>query len=551
MDFGAMEMSWEEGDVISKILNENKDEMSFKNEEKTPMKSLYEEFLEIGEKYEFPPRTVEVGEFNCVERSKETEVADEQMMKTNAGPLNRTLKKTKKMFNPSQFETSLPSKLSTRTSTTNSAPFVAKAERIPSEESNLSTKTNKHVTKTVVRPPPGFPAKPKGEKPTSNTVQRLLNQSPPQELKPTATHFKDIPNIQSSISKTKPSKLSGMMKEFECLSVVMDQEIHKYENQLLTNRTKDEGRIDMMKTLYYEQQEKVEKSNFNYHQKIKMLEKQHQEKMREMDLQHQRELQKLKKNFEKEKTGVEELQIEFYKLLDERQHKVDALNVKINDLQSESLDQETSPPSVSGGDDVKKLQNEFNNELYEREEEIDRLNATISDLRYKLEAYEEGGHDHIAWENEELTEKLAIKDEYISTLKLQIENLEKVHQQDEWELSQADDNLEMVERKATDMERKATVLMTKMKTELIKERQLNQQLHQHIATMDANLTQIAQYNNVLQKNKELDQANREKLARMTKRSVSRKSSIDLSNDVVMKSLGWRIAPSQSYQATSL
>ena len=58
-------------------------------------------------------------------------------------------------------------------------------------------------------------------------------------------------------------------------------------------------------------------------------------------------------------------------------------------------------------------------------------------------------------QNEELTEKVAIKDEYISTLKLKIENLEKLHQQDEWKLSQSDDNLEMVERKASDMERKA------------------------------------------------------------------------------------------------
>ena len=80
-----------------------------------------------------------------------------------------------------------------------------------------------------------------------------------------------------------------------------------------------------------------------------------------------------------------------------------------------------------------------------------------------------------------------------------------------------------------------------MKGELIKERQLNQHLHQHIAMMDKNLTQVAQHNNALQKNNELNQANREKLARMTKRSVSgRKSSIDLSNDTVMKSLGWCI-----------
>ena len=55
---------------------------------------------------------------------------------------------------------------------------------------------------------------------------------------------------------------------------------------------------------------------------------------------------------------------------------------------------------------------------------------------------------------------MAIKDEFISTLKLKIENLEKLHGQDEWKLSQADDNLEMVERKASAMERKAVGKLT-------------------------------------------------------------------------------------------
>ena len=398
-----MEMSWEEGDVISKILKENENDMSFKNEEKTPMKSLYEEFLEIGEKYEFPS-TVEVQELNCVDLLNEVEVADEQIKKKIESP-KVSLKTTKKMFNPLlkdyQFKPSQPLKLS-KTSKTKSTSPVAKGNSIPSEESKFSTNGKAFATelsnKIVVQPPPGFPAKPTGQKPHPKTIERLLNprsipQSPPKELKPTANHFKIIPNVQSNISKGKPSKLSGMMKEFECLSVVMDQEIHKHENQLLTNRTKDEGRIEMMKTLYYEQQEKKEKLNLNHQQKIKMLEKQHQEKLSEMEFKHQLEIQKLKKDSEKEKAGDED---ELYKLLDGRHHEVDALNVKINELQSQLLEKE-APPSAPGND-VKKLQNEFNNELYEREEEIDRLNATIFDLRYKLETFEEGGHDHIAWE---------------------------------------------------------------------------------------------------------------------------------------------------------
>ena len=84
-----------------------------------------------------------------------------------------------------------------------------------------------------------------------------------------------------------------------------------------------------------------------------------------------------------------------------------------------------------------------------------------------------------------------------------------------------------------------------MKEELIKERQLNQQLHQHVAMMDENLTRIAQQNEAAQQNNELSQANREKLARMAKRSFSRRSSIEHhSNDTVMKSLGWCVAQSQ-------
>ena len=58
-------------------------------------------------------------------------------------------------------------------------------------------------------------------------------------------------------------------------------------------------------------------------------------------------------------------------------------------------------------------------------------------------------------QNEELLEKINIKDEYIATLKLQLNNQEKLQTQNEWKLSQADDNLEMVEREKEEMEKKA------------------------------------------------------------------------------------------------
>ena len=52
-------------------------------------------------------------------------------------------------------------------------------------------------------------------------------------------------------------------------------------------------------------------------------------------------------------------------------------------------------------------------------------------------------------------EKISIKDEYITSLKSQLSDQQKLQQQNEWKLSQADDNLEMVERENEKMERKA------------------------------------------------------------------------------------------------
>jgi len=98
-----------------------------------------------------------------------------------------------------------------------------------------------------------------------------------------------------------------------------------------------------------------------------------------------------------------------------------------------------------------------------------------------------------------------------------------------------------------------------MKNELIKERKLNHQLHQHIAMINVNIQQFPpqtssshQTSNIIEKTsghhcvaEDLDPVNREKLAKMASRSISnvsrRASIVDLSKDNVprvLKSLGW-------------
>ena len=61
----------------------------------------------------------------------------------------------------------------------------------------------------------------------------------------------------------------------------------------------------------------------------------------------------------------------------------------------------------------------------------------------------------VSLKNEELLEKIQIKDEYISSVKLQLTNSEKLRTQLEWKLEQADNNLEMVEREHDDFENEA------------------------------------------------------------------------------------------------
>ena len=81
-------------------------------------------------------------------------------------------------------------------------------------------------------------------------------------------------------------------------------------------------------------------------------------------------------------------------------------------------------------------------------------------------------------------------------------------------------------------------IMSKMRTELLKERSLTQQLKQHIEMVDQHLQQW-QGNNNNNDTSNTDNAElvREKLQKMASRSISRRS-IDLSKDNLMKSLGW-------------
>ena len=79
-----------------------------------------------------------------------------------------------------------------------------------------------------------------------------------------------------------------------------------------------------------------------------------------------------------------------------------------------------------------------------------------------------------------MSDKIEIKDDYICQLRLQITNLEKQHEQDNWRLQQVDDLLEMVEKERDEEEAKykginfrpvfwcLTVLLTNWKIKLIK-----------------------------------------------------------------------------------
>lgn len=101
-----------------------------------------------------------------------------------------------------------------------------------------------------------------------------------------------------------------------------------------------------------------------------------------------------------------------------------------------------------------------------------------------------------------------------------------------------------------------------MRTELLKERSMNQQLKQHIEMVDQNLQKWQENNNnntdistikdtntntVNDNNKNTAYNNtelvKEKLQKMVSRSVSKRN-INLSKDNLMKSLGW-FAPAKS------
>lgn len=559
-----------EEDVISKILNNNNHDVSSDDRNNHQTKSLHQEFMEIGENYQLPlirkssleDVMQEFRQLNSVAEEKVNkdincvykEEAQHQNVlkpppgfqpKTNSNPLHVDPKRNVKP--PPGF----PAK---------SAPDVDMKRKVkpppglPLKNVNANTANSASLSKSkVVRTPPGFPTTRNVDSRKKEVQPNLQHQKPSSGL--VMIKHRNGNGMKDTHTEKPRQKLALTMEDFHSLSTIMDQELSSYEEKLVAahnqkgcDSLKEQGKVEMLKILYYEQQEKT-----------KVLEKQHEHIIIQTETNHKNEMEDMKNYYENKLNKMtaqasaaqkpdQNLKAECNKAIQRRKDEIENLNAMVSDLQNELDKQTTSKPN-------KKLQFEFNSALNEREEEIDRLNGVIHDMQCELERYE-GGSDEIAMENEELVEKISIKDEYITSLKSQLSDQQKLQQQHEWKLSQADDNLEMVERDNEKMERKAVEIMSKMRTELLKERSLNQQLKQHIEMVDQHLQQWQENNKNNNNNNNDDITNintntdntelvrddntelvREKLQKMASRSISRRS-IDLSKDNLMKSLGW-------------
>lgn len=333
-----MEESWEEVDVISKLLNEENFGGSVDGVEDSLRKSLHDEFLEIGEKYEVPKkRSFQdfLSELKAIDN-----IADQNIKQQN----------------------------------TTSSSGVSAVEYTPVVDNNS-------VIIKAVRPPPGFPEKPNG----IPFAPKLVNSN--SSLLGFALKQAQVSKSVKRVIKNKPSPtkkcLNDTLKEFNHLSSVMDCELSTYELKLLTMKeqkemvlegAREQGRVDMMKTLLYEQQEAMRK-----------LETKHQNEIKDMKEQHQQQLQQLTN-----KRSDTDLQMEYNKVLNKREDEIENLNAMVHDLQCE-LDNHLEGGSIAD------LQIKFNRALDEREEEIENLNATIHDLQSELEVFQ-GGQDDIAME---------------------------------------------------------------------------------------------------------------------------------------------------------
>ena len=301
-----MEEFWEENDFISKHLNkeihndQSEDELS-----ECLFKSLHQEFIEVGEDYEIPQKMIYQDVQKKCNVTKEV-VDDELKIKQNTSTFKEEVDLRRNLLQPVQSEVK--------------------------------------VTKKMVRPPPGFLPKSKVAEKTNSVVKvpppgfhkkTNLKIPPGLNLKNFAMNktnpVRPPPGFKLENSK-KPKTFSTIINEFDSLSCIMDKELQTYkmniinmkeQKQCYQENLKDVGRVDILKTLLYEQQNQ-----------IKSMEKQHQQEIQELKRQLSEANKKKKKKNDEPKSN-KDLQMEFNKVLNEREEEIDNLNAMIHDLQFE------------------------------------------------------------------------------------------------------------------------------------------------------------------------------------------------------------------------
>ena len=412
---------WEgDDDVISKILS---NDVSANGKTDDQAKSLHQEFMEVGEKYELSTKREFSLENLLHEFQKLNSVVEEKLKGDESCCVSKEearghTAKQKAVKPPPGFppKTNSIADVNTKPKVkpppgfppkVNTAAAKLKSKVGPPPGFPLKVNTAAAKLKSKVGPPPGFPLK-------VNTAAAKLKSKvgpppgfPPMKVnamtdvkKPSAQHPPlGFPTKQQQTNNTclttKPrQKLGVMMEDFHSLSTIMDQELSTYENKLLTARDqmgsitdnlKEQGKVEMLKTLFYEQQEKM-----------KTIEKQNEQHMIQAEANHKKEKEQMRKHTESQlnriaqKNHDQKLKVEFNKALKSREAEIENLNAMVSDLQNELDKQVVAKPN-------KKLQFEFNRALNDREEEIDRLNAVIHDMQCELEQYE-GGSDDIAME---------------------------------------------------------------------------------------------------------------------------------------------------------
>lgn len=401
-----------EEDVISKILNNNNHHVSANDTNNYQTKSLHQEFMEIGENYQLPVIRKSSLEDVMQEFRQLNSVAEEKVNKDISCVYKEEARQQNVLKPPPGFQPKTNSntlhivpKRSVKPPPgfpVKSAPDVDMKRMVKPppglslKNVNANTTDSASLSKSkVVRPPPGFPTT-RNVDITKKDVQPNLQHQKPSSLVMIKHRYGN--GMKDTCIEKPRQKLALMMEDFDSLSTIMDQELSSYEEKLVASNNqkgcdslKEQGKVEMLKTLYYEQQEKT-----------KVLEKQHEQIIIQTEVNHKNEMEDMKNYYENKLNKMaaqvsaaqkpdQNLKVEYNKAIQRREDEIENLNVMVSDLQNE-LDkhQTTSKPN-------KKLQFEFNRVLNEREEEIDRLNGVIHDMQCELERYE-GGSDEIAME---------------------------------------------------------------------------------------------------------------------------------------------------------